>query len=49
MAQYLIDIHQTTIDNDIVQTVNARELHAFLEIGKDFSTWITDRIKNIIY
>jgi len=26
------------------QTVNARELHAFLEVGKDFSTWIKDRI-----
>ncbi|ATO57140.1 Phage anti-repressor protein [Bartonella sp. 1-1C] len=45
MAQYLIDIHQTAIDGDTVQTVNARELHAFLEIGKDFSNWITDRIK----
>ncbi|UTO27859.1 antA/AntB antirepressor family protein [Bartonella harrusi] len=45
MAQYLIDIHQTTIDGDIVQTVNARELHAFLEVGKDFSNWVTDRIK----
>ncbi len=45
MAQYLIDIHQTTINGDIVQTVNARELHAFLKIGKDFSNWITDRIK----
>ncbi|WP_375689721.1 antA/AntB antirepressor family protein [Bartonella sp. AP57NXGY] len=44
MAQYLIDIHKTMIDGDTVQTVNARELHAFLEIGKDFSTWITDRI-----
>ncbi|WP_409337888.1 antA/AntB antirepressor family protein [Bartonella bilalgolemii] len=44
MAQYLIDIHQTTINGDIVQTVNARELHAFLEIGKDFSTWIKYRI-----
>ncbi|CAK01351.1 phage antirepressor Ant [Bartonella tribocorum] len=44
MAQYLIDIHQTSIDGDTVQTVDARDLHAFLEIGKDFSTWITDRI-----
>lgn len=26
------------------QLVNARELHEFLEIGKDFSTWIKDRI-----
>lgn len=25
--------------------VNARELHEFLEVGKKFSTWITDRIK----
>lgn len=23
-----------------MQTVNARDLHAFLEIGKDFSSWI---------
>ncbi len=27
-----------------IQTVNGRELHAFLEIGKDFSTWMKDRI-----
>lgn len=27
-----------------VKTVNARELHAFLEIGKDYSTWIKDAI-----
>ncbi|MDM9984114.1 antA/AntB antirepressor family protein, partial [Bartonella henselae] len=44
MAQYLIDIHKTTIDGDIVQTVNARELHTFLEVGKKFADWITERI-----
>ncbi|UNE54644.1 antA/AntB antirepressor family protein [Bartonella machadoae] len=44
MVQYLIDIHQTTINGDIVQTVNARELHAFLEVGKKFADWITERI-----
>lgn len=27
------------------QTVNARELHAFLDVGKDFSTWIKNRIE----
>lgn len=27
-----------------VQTVDARHLHAFLGVGKDFSTWIKDRI-----
>ncbi|WP_375621859.1 MULTISPECIES: antA/AntB antirepressor family protein [unclassified Bartonella] len=40
----LIPILEQIIDQETVQTVNARELHAFLEIGKDFSTWITDRI-----
>jgi hypothetical protein len=32
-------------DGAAVQTVNARELHAFLEVGKDFSTWVKDRIE----
>ena len=27
-----------------INTVNARDLHNFLEIGKDFTTWIKDRI-----
>lgn len=27
-----------------MQAVNARELHGFLHVGKDFSTWIKDRI-----
>jgi phage anti-repressor protein len=26
------------------QAVNARELHEFLEVGKDFTNWIKDRI-----
>ncbi|WP_122364083.1 antA/AntB antirepressor family protein [Bartonella tribocorum] len=28
----------------MVQTVSARELHAFLEVKRDFSNWIKDRI-----
>ena len=27
-----------------VQTVNARDLHAFLEVGKHFASWIAERI-----
>ena len=27
-----------------VQSVNARDLHVFLESGKDFATWMKDRI-----
>ena len=40
----LIPVNQSQVGDDLVQTVNARELHAFLEVGKDFSNWIKDRI-----
>ncbi|WP_192871159.1 antA/AntB antirepressor family protein [Bartonella bovis] len=40
----LITISEQTVGQETVQTVNACELHAFLEVGKDFSTWIKDRI-----
>ncbi|WP_074168048.1 antA/AntB antirepressor family protein [Candidatus Arsenophonus triatominarum] len=41
----LINIETKNINGALIQTVNARDLHAFLEIGKDFTTWIKDRIK----
>ena len=31
-------------DDNLVQTVSARDLHSWLDIGKDFSTWIKSRI-----
>ncbi|MBA3755171.1 MAG: antA/AntB antirepressor family protein [Nitrosomonas sp.] len=40
----LIQISEREIDGSNIQTVNARELHSFLEVGKDFSNWIKDRI-----
>ncbi|WP_375679725.1 antA/AntB antirepressor family protein [Bartonella sp. AP7XZML] len=40
----LIEIKEEAIDKEIVQTVNARDLHAFLEAKRDFSNWIKDRI-----
>ncbi len=40
----LIEIREQVIDQKAVQTVNTRELHTFLKIGKRFATWITDRI-----
>ncbi|MDO1563505.1 antA/AntB antirepressor family protein [Neisseria sp. MVDL20-010259] len=40
-----ITLHRNTINHEEQQTVNARELHAFLEVGKDFSTWIKERIE----
>lgn len=40
----IIPINNATIGEEVKQTINARELHAFLEVGKDFSNWIKDRI-----
>lgn len=37
-------VREGTIGVDQVQTVDARELHAFLEVGRDFTTWIKGRI-----
>ena len=41
----LIKLNEQTINNEMVQTVNARELHGFLESKQDFSTWIKNRIE----
>lgn len=40
----LIPVNQSQIGDDLVQTVNARELHEFLGVRKDFTTWVKDRI-----
>lgn len=41
----LIPILFADVGGEQIQTCNARELHSFLDVGKDFSTWIKDRIK----
>lgn len=41
----LIELKPAAIGGKTIQTVNARELHAFLGAGKDFSNWIKDRIQ----
>ena len=40
----LIPLHSQTIDGNAVETVNARELHAFLESKRQFADWIKNRI-----
>ncbi|WP_039761193.1 antA/AntB antirepressor family protein [Bartonella queenslandensis] len=40
-----IAIQQNTIKHETVQTVNARELHTFLEVNSNFRDWIKNRIK----
>lgn len=34
-----------TVGSVAIQTVDGRALHAFLEVGRDFSTWMKDRIR----
>jgi len=38
-------IFQENIGGTEIQTVNARDIHEFLQVGKDFSNWIKDRIE----
>ncbi|GLO69628.1 hypothetical protein MACH17_11450 [Phaeobacter inhibens] len=33
------------INGENIPTANARDLHAFLEVGKDFSSWFSERVK----
>ena len=44
MNNSLIPVFAGTIASTSIQLVNARELHSFLEVGKDFSNWMKDRI-----
>ena len=41
----LVKIERNQIAGKTVQTANARELHTFLEVKKDFSGWIKAQIK----
>ena len=40
----LIKLNETEINNETVQTVSARDLHAFLGVGKVFAAWIKNRL-----
>ena len=41
----LIKIQESNLNDEAVQTVNARELHAFLESNRQFGNWIQERIE----
>ncbi|WP_438463469.1 antA/AntB antirepressor family protein [Marinomonas sp. PE14-40] len=40
-----LSIQTHEIDNRKCETVDARQLHLFLEAGRDFSNWMKARIK----
>ncbi|EFK6610554.1 TPA: phage antirepressor Ant [Escherichia coli] len=44
MAAQLIPVFNGAIANEITLLCNARDLHAFLGVGKVFAAWITSRI-----
>lgn len=41
----LLPVSQETIGNTTVNTIDGRKIHAFLEIGKDYSNWVKAQIK----
>lgn len=41
----LIPLGHAILNNQTVDAVNARDLHSFLEVGKDFSTWFKNRVE----
>ena len=45
----LVPIGQQTIGGKVVQTVNARELHEFLEVKTRFNDWIRERIEQFSF
>ena len=45
----LIPLHSQTIDGNAVETVNARELHAFLGVQTRFNDWIAARINEYVF
>ena len=44
----LIKINQKDINGNAVNTVNARELHAFLEVKRQFADWIKDNLEMFV-
>ncbi|HHX9833116.1 TPA: antA/AntB antirepressor family protein [Salmonella enterica subsp. enterica] len=44
MNSQLIPVFNGTISNESALLCNARDLHTFLDVGKDFSTWIKGRV-----
>ena len=46
MSSQLVPVFTGEIQNESVQLCEARKLHGFLEVGKVFATWITERIQS---
>ena len=42
----LIKVVESTVGSEVISTVNARELYAFLEVETKFTDWISRRVKD---
>ncbi|MCO6551646.1 MAG: antA/AntB antirepressor family protein [Gilliamella sp.] len=42
---HLVPVTETQLNGKLQQTVSAKQLHHFLGVGRDFSTWIKGRIE----
>lgn len=45
----LVNVFNTMIDGIQQLAVNARDLHSFLKVGRDFSNWIKGRINQYVF
>ena len=45
MAAHLIPVFTGQLSEESTQLCNARDLHAALHVGRDFSNWVKDRIE----
>lgn len=45
MTQFNLPTHSHTLANQSQETINARDLHERLSVGRDFPTWIKSRIE----
>ncbi len=45
MTTHLIPVFTAIVADEPAQLCNARELHATLQVGRDFATWLKDRIE----
>ncbi len=41
----LIKIEKSSVGGDLIDTVNARELHGFLDVQTRYNDWIKNRIE----